>query len=291
MGTTYAVQADCPDALPRGDIASVLDRVDGRMSTYREDSELMRFNRSPVGPWVPVSAELWEVVAAAHAIAEETGGAFDPTVGPMVARWGFGAERTATAGAELRVGYSNLRLRPEPQALAKRVPLALDLSAIAKGHAVDRIADVLQAADCSEFLVEFGGEVRTKGSAPSGGPWRIGVESPAGDGYLGKPIALADGALATSGDYRQHREEDGQRISHIIDARHGEPIAHAVTAVTVVAQTARAADAYATALLVLGEQEGLAFARRRGIAALFVIRGDSALRTVQSPAMDAYRPP
>ncbi len=288
MGTTYSVQAGCPDALPRADIGAVLDRVDAQMSTYRGDSELMRFNRAPVGPWIAVSRDLAEVAAEAFRVAEQTGGAFDPTVGPLVARWGFGPEATVPFD-ERQIGYRNLRHRLDPPALAKRAPLALDLSAIAKGHAVDRIAELLLAARCDAFLIELGGEIRTKGRAPSGGAWRIGVESPAGDGYVGKPILLEDGALATSGDYRQYREEGGRRISHILDPRRGEPIAHATTAVTVVAQTARAADAYATALLVLGEEDGLDFATQEDLAALFVVRGESGLDTVQTPAMDAYR--
>ena len=291
MGTSYAVTADCPQMLPDAALKDVLATVDERMSTYRPDSELMRFNQSPVGVWAPVSAELVDVVAAAKAFAEETGGAFDPTVAPLVALWGFGASPakaapTAAAIAEAMsmVGQAKLQVRRSPPALAKAAPLALDLSGIAKGHAVDRMAQVLVAAGCTAFLVEFGGEVRARGRSPSGGAWRVGIESPTGDGHLDRPIQLRDGALATSGDYRQYREVDGVRHSHIIDPRSGHPIRHRLAAVTVAAPTARTADAYATALMVLGEREGLAFADRTGLAALFVVRREDGFETIHSTA-------
>lgn len=291
LGTTYAIRAECPQALPRQAVERELRRIDARMSTYAADSELMAFNRAPVGVWVPVSAELAEVAAAAAAIAEQTGGAFDPTVAPLSARWGFGAGGSAAAV----VGYRHLGYRMAPPALVRHDDIAVDLSAIAKGHAVDRISGRLAAAGCANHLVELGGEVRAAGRAPGGGSWRIGIESPDGAGYLDGPILLGDGAVATSGDYRQYRlRADGTRSAHVIDPRSGHPIGSRTASATVVARTARAADAYATALLVLGAREGLRFAERRGIAALFVVRagaaGDAAqFDIVQSAAMERYR--
>lgn len=307
MGTTYAIEASCPAAVPVEAIAGVLARVDRQMSTYRPDSELMVFNRAPVGSWIDVSADLVDVVATAKAVAEHTGGAFDPTVGPLVALWGFGASAAAGLPGEAAAGFPgegevqstkalvdfrNLRHRRAPPALAKRRPLTLDLSAIAKGHAVDRIADVLDAAACVAYLVELGGELRAAGPSPSGGPWRVGVDSPSGHGLIGGPIVLRSGGVATSGDYRQYRgqyrERDGQRLSHIIDPRTGYPARHRLASVTVVADTARLADAYATALMVLGEREGLAFANQTGLAARFVIRRNEGFETVRSVAMSQH---
>ena len=298
MGTTYAIEARCPVAVPVATIAQVLARVDSQMSTYRPDSELMAFNRAPVGPWIDASPDLVDVVATAKAVAEQTGGAFDPTIGPLVAVWGFGASAVAgpplegaIQSAKALVDFRNLRHRRAPPALAKRRALTLDLSAIAKGHAVDRIADALDAAQCVAYLIELGGEVRTAGPSPSGAPWRVGVDSPSGDGLIGGGIALRAGAVATSGDYRQYRERDGMRLSHIVDPRTGYPVRHHLASVTVVTDTTRLADAYATALMVLGEREGLAFANRTGLAARFVIRRGEGFETVQSVAMSRHGSP
>ena len=292
MGTTYAITANCPDRIPTAAVGALLARIDGRMSTYDDASELMRFNRSPVGDWVPVSRELVEVVAAAKTVAEHTGGALDPTVAPLVALWGFGSSASqdepdgaAIRSALLSVGHHHLRYRLAPPALAKDRALSMDLSAIAKGHAVDRIGDVLRAAGCRAFLVELGGEIRALGPAPSGGPWRIGVDSPSGAGQLEEPIRLRDAGMATSGDYRQYTERDGRRDTHIIDPRSGYPVRHRLASVTVVAESARSADAYATALMVLGEGDGMRLADDVGLAALFIVRTDEGFETLRSEAM------
>ena len=292
MGTTYAITANCPDRIPTAAVAALLARIDARMSTFDEASELMRFNRGPVGEWVPVSRELVEVVAAAKAVAEETGGALDPTVAPLVALWGFGASASpdrpdpeAVRVALVSVGHHHVRYRLAPPALVRDRALSMDLSAIAKGHAVDRIGDVLRAAGCRAFLVELGGEVRVLGQAPSGGPWRIGVDSPSGKGQLEEPIRLRDAGLATSGDYRQYTERGGRRDAHIIDPRSGYPVRHRLASVTVVADSARLADAYATALMVLGERDGMRFAADAGLAALFIVRTDDGFETLRSEAM------
>lgn len=292
MGTTYAITANCPDRIPTVAVGALLARIDGRMSTYDEASELMRFNRSPVGEWVPASRELVEVVAAAKTVAEHTGGALDPTVAPLVALWGFGSSAShdtpddrAIRSALLSVGHHHLRYRLAPPALAKDRALSMDLSAIAKGHAVDRIGDVLRAAGCRAFLVELGGEIRALGSAPSGGPWRIGVDSPSGRGQLEDPIRLRDAGLATSGDYRQYTERNGRHDTHIIDPRSGYPVRHRLASVTVVADSARSADAYATALMVLGERDGMRLADDAGLAALFIVRTGEGFETLRSEAM------
>ena len=292
MGTTYAITANCPDRIPTAAVAALLERIDARMSTYDEASELMRFNQGPVGEWVPVSRELVEVVDAAKTVAEHTGGALDPTVAPLVALWGFGASATpeapdaaAIAAARLSVGHRHVHYRRAPPALMKDRELSMDLSAIAKGHAVDRVADTLRAAGCRAFLVEFGGEIRAGGPAPSGGPWRIGIDSPSGVGQLDEAITLRDAGLATSGDYRQYTERDGRRDSHIIDPRSGYPVRHRLASVTVVAESARSADAYATALMVLGDRDGQRFADDAGLAALFIVRTDAGFEAVRSEAM------
>ena len=308
MGTTYAVQAACPGGAPAQRLAAVLDRIDRAMSTYDETSELARFNRAPVGVPVPVSPWLADVADAAQRVSEETGGAFDATVAPLVAFWGFGADaeavppdRTRLWEARSVVGHRRLKVASSPPTLTKLAEVRVDFSAIAKGFAVDRMADVLDGASCRAYLVELGGELRTRGGAPDGGAWRVGVESPRGvlaSGELPTVLRVRDGALATSGGYRQFREPTkaelallprGQtRVSHVVDPRSGLPVAHALASVTVVARSAVLADAYATALLVLGAEAGLAFAERRGIAALFVEDGEDGLEMHVTAAMEAY---
>lgn len=291
MGTTYGVQANCPRGLPRQRIAAALEEVNGLMSTYDSDSELSRFNRAPIGVAVPVSDALAEVASAAQRVASETGGAFDATSLPLVALWGFGPRPATDAPDEARlraarakVGFSRLEVSTQPPTLRKRDAVTLDLSAIAKGYAVDRIADVLAKSACGAYLIELGGELRAFGAAPDGGPWRLGIDAPgeAFDGGLAPILLIRNAAVATSGDYRQFRAPSPdeqrllpphqQRISHVVDPRSGLPVAHAVAAVTVVAESAMLADAYATALLVLGAEAGGDFAEQHGLAALFVER-------------------
>ena len=305
MGTTYAVQAACAGAVPAHRLMAVLERIEREMSTHDGTSELSTFNRAPVGVVAPVSPWLVAVASAAQRVAEETGGAFDATVGPLVGFWGFGAEPATEPPDMARlkaakgvVGYRRLKVQPRPATLEKLAEVRVDFSAIAKGFAIDRMAVALDEASCSAYLIEFGGEARAFGSAPDGGPWRVGVEPP-GDGWR-SPIVLRiqDGAVATAGDYRQFREPTaaerellpaGQtRISHIVDPRSGLPVGHALASVTVVAQEAMFADAYATALFVLGAEAGMAFAESHAIAALFVERGDHGLEIRGSAAMDAY---
>jgi len=293
MGTTYAVEAVCPGSLPRERVDGELARINRLMSTYDPDSELSRFNRSAVGADFGAAPETVEVVAAALAVAERSGGALDPTVAPLVALWGFGADPASEpprdsdiAEAMASVGHRKLVYRRDPPSLRKLAPVTVDLSAIAKGYAVDRLAAVLADARCDAYLIELGGEIRAFGRAPGGGPWRIGVDVPSGTGFAAT-ISLENGGLATSGDYRQFRQHDGVRLSHIIDPRTGYPVDHGVASVTVVADTAMMADAHATALLVMGE-EGLAFAEANGLAALFIVRTADGFRIAPTAAMAAY---
>ena len=297
MGTTYAIQADCPGSLPRHRIDGELARLNALMSTYDPESELSRFNRGPEGLAQPVSPELVDVVAAAFEVSERTQGAFDATVAPLVALWGFGAdaalgvpEDTEVAQALRIVDYRRVAHSRDPPTLEKLRPASLDLSGIAKGFAVDRVAGLLDDAGCSAYLIEFGGEVRAREHAPGGGPWRVGVDSPAGRGYLGT-LLLGTKAVATSGDYRQYRVADGGRVSHIIDPRTGYPVRHHLASVTVVADTAMMADAYATAMLVMGEAEARELAGAMDLAALFIVRAAGGFEMFHSQAMAPYLEP
>ena len=299
MGTTYSVQlVDSPQTI---EPAALQDRVDdlladinASMSTYDPGSELSRFNASSSTDWYGVSAELANVVAAAQGVAEASGGAFDITVGPLVNLWGFGPGDSSgvppspeqVSAAKLRTGYGKLEVRLSPPALRKSEPdLYVDLSAIAKGYGVDRVAALLDAAGIENYLVEIGGELRARGLNFRRKPWRIAVERPDPAGRtVQQVVALGDAAMATSGDYRNFFESGGTRYSHTIDPATGRPVTHDLASVTVVGADAMHADALATALLVMGPDRGLQFAQASGLAALFISRTGTGFETHVTPA-------
>lgn len=287
MGTTWSVKLF--DAVPAAEydamaaeIAVLFEGLNAAMSTYIEDSEISRFNRSRDTNWQPVSPELAEIVAQALEISGHTRGAFDVTVAPIVALWGFGAAHTAEEGAfpdRMRledlmktVGYRHLSARLEPPALRKDVPaLQVDLSAIAKGYAVDRLAALAAAHGVNNYLAEVGGELRASGVSQLLRPWRVGVEKPTpGWRETMHVVELKGRGIATSGDYRNFIELDGKRYSHEIDPRTGEPAPYRGASMTVIADTAMEADAWATGLFVLGKDEALAIAEAHGLAVYFI---------------------
>jgi thiamine biosynthesis lipoprotein len=264
-------------------IESELAQINAWMSTYDPESTLSRFNRAPVGEWIEVDAELITVLDSALTLSRESSGAFDVTVGPLVNAWGFGPvnldgpdgpSADELAALLTRVGYQLLEIRSTPAALRKTADIYVDLSAIAKGFGVDRVAQLLQQSGCQDFLVDIGGEVRVRGVNPAGKAWRIGIEVPDPDsqGGIQRILALHDQAVATSGDYRNFRDLAGHRISHTIDPRTGRPVEHGLASVTVVHESAMWADGYATAINVLGPQAGFALAEAKGLSALLITR-------------------
>ncbi|NLF70130.1 MAG: FAD:protein FMN transferase [Candidatus Anammoximicrobium sp.] len=287
MGTQYTVRiAEPPDGvglpLLKHRITSRLDAINRQMSTYLPESEISRFNRVESPDWFPVSADVVRVVAAALEVSRSTAGAFDVTVGPLVNLWGFGpAGRSATvpaaeavAACRSRVGYGLLQVRADPPALRKRrADVHVDLSAIAKGFAVDEVARILERHRVRGYLIEIGGEVRTCGRKSDGGLWRVGIERPVVDGRaIACVIELEGQSLATSGDYRNYFEQQGRRYSHAIDPRTGRPVEHGLVSVSVLASDCMTADAWATALMVLGPEAALPMARRHGLDVLCMIR-------------------
>jgi thiamine biosynthesis lipoprotein len=306
MGTTYHVRLA---AVPptnnvhelKAQVEALLADVDRQMSTYRPDSELSRFNRGPEGKWIPVSKPIVEIIATAREISEKTGGALDVTVGPLVRLWRFGPQPAASDGAKLpfapptderlnaarnHVGYQKLDVRMEPPALRKQTEaLEVDLSSIAPGYAVDRMAALLMEHEISDFMVEIGGEVRAAGRRGDGQPWRVAIERPLVDRReMQLALPLVDAAISTAGDYRKYFEHGGRRYSHIIDPATGRPVDHTLASVTVVANTCLAADGWDTPLLVLGPERGFQCAEKHGIAALFVSRGsdEGVVRTTRA---------
>ncbi len=262
-----------------------LAEVDRLMSTYQPDSELSKFNSADMNSPVTVSDHTRKVIEEARRVNNLTSGAFDATIGPLVELWGFGASGRRPAPPTTveisqtarRLGMDALMLEG-PEIWKTRPQLAVDLSGIAKGYAVDQLSEMLDARGVQSYLVDLGGELRAKGYRPEGRPWRVGIERPErSQRAVHRIVELNDRAIATSGDYRNFIRQGGQIFSHVIDPRIGRPVVHSLTSVTVIAQNAMTADALSTALMVMGPDEGPAFAQRQGIAAYFVIRDGNRL--------------
>ncbi len=285
MGTRYAVVLAAPiDDAVRSRLAELIEvelaAINRAMSTYDPRSELSGFNGRQDLRWAPASRGLLEVIDSASRISTSTQGAFDVTVGPLVDLWGFGPQyrnrRVPNAAAIERVrksvGYQHVQTDPSAGAIRKtHSRTQVDLSAIAKGYGVDRVAMILDRLRVDDYLVEIGGEFRARGTTAAGRPWRVAIEQPVeGRRSLGKTVVLENRAIATSGTTKDFFEQGGRRYSHGIDPMTARPVEHPPMAVSVVADTAMEADGWATALLVLGPERGYSLAQARGLAGLFV---------------------
>lgn len=287
MGTTFTVKVVAENLTEANQIRlqrlieDELRAVNGKMSHYLEDSELSQFNRSRETTPFVVSQSTLEVFRHAAEVSALTGGAFDITAGPLINIWGFGPEghaETLPSDAEIaraleRSGYDKLEIDEENATIRKKRPdLYCDLSAIAKGYGVDRVAESLDRDGLTNYMVEVGGEVRTSGTNDSGNAWRIAIEQPVpGQRAIQRIVPLSGLAMATSGGYRNFYDVDGARFSHTIDPRTGRPITHRLASVSVVDELSVRADALATGLLVLGPEEGYKLGVDRKLAALFLI--------------------
>jgi thiamine biosynthesis lipoprotein len=302
MGTTWSVvlrpAAAVNAAELKQQLQQQLDHINALMSTYDPDSEVSRFNRLSSTDWFDVSDETFQVIELAQEISAQTSGAFDVSVGPLVAIWGFGAtewDQSPPAADQLKevlasVGYGYLRLRERPPAISKYVSaLRIDLSAIAKGYAVDALAKHLDRLQVGNYLVEIGGEMKMAGYRGDGTPWHVAIEKPLeGVRAVDTVFALTDIALATSGNYRNFYEADGQRYGHTIDPASGRPVRHKLASVTVLDPSCARADALATALMVMGEERGKQFSEEHNIAAYFLVHEKTELFSYRSPAFAAH---
>lgn len=290
MGTYYRIKlAELPPPLRQDELKSEIERIlqeiNRQMSTYIPESELSRFNRYKNDDWFSVSPEFALVVEEGLRIHQLTQGAFDITIGSLVNLWGFGpnGEQGEVPKPEdikealASVGSQRLQVRISPPALKKsRNDFYVDLSGIAKGFAVDELARHLDSVGVTGYMVDIGGELKTRGRKKDGSLWKIAVESPIVEGNeIQKIVLLDNSAMATSGDYRNYFEKDGQRYSHEIDPATGRPIRHNLASVTVLDPSCMRADALATALFVLGPDKGFELAEREKMATLFLIKEGS----------------
>jgi thiamine biosynthesis lipoprotein len=286
MGTSWSARIVAPPGVDKealdAAIRQELDAVVAVFSPWEPSSEISRFNGAPAGTWA-LSQPFWTLLDAAMDIADDTNGAVDPTLGALVDLWGFGPPGPRPADAPLPSdeeidaaqalgGWQSLRLNRDARAAVQPGGVKLDFSGIAKGHAVDRVSERLTVMGATSHLIEIGGELRGAGVKPDGQPWWVEIEQPPGSPAPRTLIALIDIALATSGDYRKAFTHDGRRYSHTVDGRTGRPIDNGLASVTVVHPSAMKADAFATALSVMGPYEGPEFAEAYGLAAHFVER-------------------
>lgn len=284
FGTSW--QITLPDGtdseLLRAPVTALLARIDRQMSPWRADSDITRFNLSAPGT-CSVPAETALVANAALQLAETSLGHFDPTVGPLVARWGFGP-----IAGDLQPDWPDLKVEGDT-VIKARDGLTLDLCGIAKGYALDRVAALLQTMDYEHFLIDLGGELKARGNHPSGRPWQVGIEDPSpGSSGIVEVLNLDGMSVATSGDRENGYSIGGHRYSHIIDPMTGVPVQGDIASVTVLAPDAMTADGWATALMAAGAEKGAGLARDLHLPALFLLRGVEGLSRITTGAFDAW---
>lgn len=304
MGTTFKIDVFNPAAEStlddlRSRLHARLEDLENTASTYRISSEISQFNLNLSTEWIRTSLEFCTMVSEAVRIGQETAGAFDITVGPLVNLWGFGPEDPRTSPPNdsdiestlVIVGVDLLQVDCDRSSVRKSFSTTrIDLSGWAKGYAVDQLALILDAAGMENYLVEIGGEIKVRGRNAENRRFAIAIESPStrqDDEF--SLIHVSDIGIATSGDYRTFFEHDGIRYSHMIDPRTGHPIHHDLSAVTVLHPSTAYADAIATALLVLGPDEGLALANEQGISAYFAVSTSAGIEFRSSDAFSAAR--
>lgn len=298
MGSTYTVKyvrsKDSPSVeLLKRETDAILSGVDVQMSTYRDDSAIEQFNQAPAGTCQAMPDGVLELVDAGRVLHEQSQGAFDLTLEPLLNLWGFGpkarAEKVPSAeqltAARARVGMQHLRR--DGQQLCKEVDVQVDFNSIAAGYAVDKLVQRFTELGVTSYMVEVTGELKAAGKKPDGQPWRIGLEAPQDGQRVAQRVLAVDGyGISTSGDYRNYFEEKGQRYSHTLDPLTGAPITHKLAAVTVADKSTLRADGLSTVLMVMGTERGLAFAERMGIAAFFVTREGDAFVTQTTQAFE-----
>ena len=295
MGTSYSAQWSSISSLDsqqaQSDIDDILLMINQQMSTYQSDSELSLFNQAEPPVSHKISPELREVLELSFALNDLTQGYFDISVGPVVNLWGFGPDKMPnklpspdqTAQAKASIGLDVVTLNGTQ--ISKSQQRYLDLSAIAKGYAVDKVADYLESKGAQAYLVEIGGEMRAKGTKSPNKPWRVAVEKPDENlRQVQKIIAMKDAAMATSGDYRNYFEMDGQQYSHTIDPFTANPVKHTLASVTIIDDKCARADALATAMLVMGTKKAKAFALEHDIKAYLIERSPQGFNEYSTPA-------
>jgi len=287
MGTTYHIKAVVGlftnTKNIKDQIDTRLEEINKSMSTFRKESEISRFNaHQTVGEKFKISEDFYNVMIVAMAIYQETGGAWDGTVKPLVDLWGFGKsennytipEKSRIAAILSNIGFNNIEIFAGHYLAKKNTAITLDLASIAKGYGVDQIAALIRGNGIDNFLVEIGGEVFAAGLRKDGKNWRIGINRPQKNAPVDqvyKVVNLQDKGFATSGDYRNYFEVNQKRFTHVIDPRNGYPVDNGVVSVSIIANTCTFADGLATAVMVLGHKKGLDLVNRLDNTECFIV--------------------
>ncbi len=301
MGTRYHITIiNPPHEISQNKLNASIDKtlvhINQLMSTYIDDSELSRFNNHPVGEWFTLSPETFDVIQYSLELSEKTDGKFDITISPLIRLWGFDKDKLLTfpdektiENTKQNIGWQSLTINKTSRSIKKNKPLSINLSAVAKGYGVDHIAKLLEAQGINHYLVEIGGEIRVKGKNANAEKWRLGIETPSLlQTGVQQVVSLSDQAIATSGDYRNFFEHDGVKYSHTIDPKTGKPAHHNIASLTVIAHTAMEADGIATALMVLGEKQAIAFANRYNIPVYMLLYKEDVFTTCYSKEFRQY---
>ncbi len=302
MGTTFSVvyvnTSSHEDAYVNNLINQSIELVNDQMSTYKSESNLSEFNRLPVNSCYEFPDDTYQVLEMAQEISEITEGSFDVTIGPLVNLWGFGptykpevvpSDEEINEIRSTKVGYQSLVLKGDNTA-CKLKPIYVDLSAIAKGYAVDLAANALDSLSIHDYLVEIGGELKAKGIKPNKDHWKVAVEDP--DNELGhsvhKVLELKDLGIATSGDYRNYYEVDGKRYSHTVDPSTGKPIEHSLASISVLHKSVAYADAIATGFGVMGAERAQALAKKEGLAIYMIVKNSETFSIISTKEFNQY---
>lgn len=302
MGTTYHITAELDKSVNQVELERAindkLESINASMSTWRKDSLISQFNRLQPGEKITVDDDFIEVLNISRQVYQASNKAFNPSVGALVKLWGFGPGRSLERfeqvpteqeieQAKQQVNFSSIA--NQGNMLIKSKSADLDFSAAAKGYAVDELANILQSYQIKNYMVEIGGEVATKGVNPRQQAWRIGIEMPDNvRGNVVRAISVNEAYMATSGDYRNYLEIEGKRYSHTIDPRTGYPIEHSLASVTVIADNVGLADAWATALTVVGKDEALTLAEDNQLAVYLIWYNEDSFETAYSSKMKPY---
>ena len=304
MGTFWRVSVIGVDEAKaqalRAKVQAQLDADDRLLSTWKNDSALMRFNHATdTRPW-PVSEAMADIVTLSLRIGAKTHGAMDITVGPLVNLWGFGPDKQpvatpdaqATAAAKARTGLQHLQVINQSgrQFLQKDIPdLFVDLSTVGEGYAADHLARLMEQEGISRYLVSVGGALVSRGMNGEGKPWRVAIQKPTDRENAVQAIVDINGhGISTSGSYRNYYELDGKRISHVIDPQTGQPITHKLVSVTVIAPTALEADGWDTGLMVLGPEKAQQVVREQGLAVYMIVKEGEGFKTWMSPQFRTF---
>lgn len=299
MGSTYSIKWVAADGSPgpeklQASLENQFDEFDAEVSTWRDDSDLARFNALPAGACQSMPQSILDLVGFAQRLNRDSEGGFDVTVGPLLEVWGFqrgDGMQVVPVQAEIDKALQNVgqqHLRIEKDQLCKDNDLKVDLSSIAAGYMVDRVAEHLLSLGIKDYMVEITGELKAAGVKPGENPWRIAIEEPRDDERTASLIVELDGyAVSTSGDYRNYFEYEGQRYSHTVNPRSGWPVMHNLTAVTVMDPSAMVADGLSTVLLILGPEKGWEYAQENNVAALFVLREGAEFVSRPTPLFEA----